>query len=246
MNNVIETIKNHRSIRQYSDKEVTDEVINEILSAAQAMPSSINAQDTSVIVVRDKAKKKKISELVGDQVYVDQAPVFLIFLMDFYKTNIAAEKNNKKQIIHESVEGTLAGTFDAGLAMGAAIIAAEALGLGIVPIGGVRKNPDELIKLLELPEYTYPLVGLVLGYPATNSKVKPRLPIESFRHDEKYEKEKLVELVDEYDSHMEKYLKNIGREQEGNWSQQTSNIYQYVYYPKVKPTIEEQGFKNDK
>ena len=48
------------------------------------------------------------------------------------------------------------------------------------------------------------------------------------------------------DETMAAYLKEIGREQEGNWSTYTSGIYKYVYFPKVYPTIIDQGFKNDK
>ncbi|WP_026882687.1 NADPH-dependent oxidoreductase [Clostridium akagii] len=246
MNNIIDSIKNHRSIRKYTNKDVSEEIINEILKSAQAMPSSINSQETSVIVIRDKKKKEKIAELTGGQSYIAEAPVFLVFVLDMYKTYLAGQKTGKKQIITESFEGLSAGVFDAGLAMGGAIVAAESLGLGIVPIGGVRLNPKEIIKLLELPEYTYPLVGLVVGYPTDTSKQKPRFPLKAFRHDETYNKDKMKGLIDGYDSAMEVYLKEIGREQEVNWSESTSNIYQYVYYPEVKPTLESQGFKIDK
>ena len=44
MNNTIEIIKNHRSIRQYLDKDIPDEIIDEIIMSAQAMPNSINGQ----------------------------------------------------------------------------------------------------------------------------------------------------------------------------------------------------------
>jgi len=82
MNNTIDKIKNHRSIRQYLDKEVPNELIDEILKSAQAMPNSINGQQTSVIVVRDKEKREKLAELVGNQPYVAKAPVFLVFVME--------------------------------------------------------------------------------------------------------------------------------------------------------------------
>lgn len=246
MNAIVKSIKNHRSIRQYSDKDVPEEMLNEILEASQAMPSSINSQEVSVVVVRDKLKKEKLAELTGNQSYIADAPVFLVFVMDMYKTYLAGEKTGNKQVIHESLEGIAAGVFDSGLAMGGAIIAAESLGLGIVPIGGVRRDPEGVIKLLNLPKYTYPLVGLVIGYPFDNSRQKPRFPLEAFKHNETYDKDKLKNLIDKYDENMEVYLKEIGREQEGNWSALTSNIYKSVYYPKVKPTLESQGFKFDK
>lgn len=246
MNDTIKLIQNHRSIRSYLDKDVPEEIIDEILISAQSMPNSINAQQTSVIVVRDTEKKAKISELAGGQPWIAAAPVFLVFVMDFHKTNLAGKKTGMAQVIHESIEGTMVGTFDAGLAMGAAIIAAESLGLGIVPIGGIRKSPEELIKLLELPEYTYPVAGLVVGYPAGNSKKKPRLPLETFKHKDGYNKNGLKEAIDKYDEEMVAYLKEINREQEGNWSNQTSGVYKSVYFPKVYPTMKSQGFKNDK
>lgn len=246
MNEIIKSIQNHRSIRNYLDKDVSEDIINEVVKAAQAMPNSINGQQTSVIVVRDKEKKRKISELAGGQVWIDKAPVFLIFVMDFYKTSLGGEKYGNPQIIHESIEGTVVGSFDAGLAMGGAIIAAESMGLGIVPIGGIRNNPKELIEMLDLPKYTYPLVGLAVGYPEGDSKKKIRLPLETFKHKEKYNKEVLKDAIDKYDEEMNVYLKEIGRDKEVNWSYQTSNIYKSVYFPKVYPTMKEQGFKNDK
>jgi len=246
MNETINIIKDHRSIRNFLDKEVPDFELDEILRAAQAMPNSINAQQSSVIVIKDKETKAKIAQLAGGQKWVEEAPVFLLFVLDFYKTSLAAEKNGLTQIINESVEGTMAGTFDAGLSMGAAIIAAESLGLGIVPIGGVRKNPAEIIELLNLPPYTYPAVGLAIGYPKDKSHKKPRLPISTFRHNEIYRTEGMKEAIDQYDIEMEDYLKEAGREQEGNWSKYTSSIYQNVYYPDVFKTMKNQGFLNDK
>ena len=244
MNNTIDTIKNHRSIRQYLDKDVSDELIDEIVKSAQAMPNSINGQQTSVIVVRDKKKKERLAELVGNQEYVAKAPVFLVFVMDFYRTYLAGEKTGLKQVIHEDIEGILAGATDVGIALGASVVAAESLGLGIVPIGGIRQNPEEVIELLGLPKYTFPMVGLVVGYPAEESHKKPRVPVNSFKHNESYDIKAVEDSINVYDEQMDEYLKKIGRaEQETNWSTFTSRIYQSVYYPKVKAAIIKQGLK---
>lgn len=247
MNEVINLMKNHRSIRKYKDQDVSEEIINKLLEAVQSMPTSINSQQLSVIVVRDKETKKKLSEYVGNQSYVYEAPVFLVFVMDLYKTYIAGEKTGNPQIIHESLEGLSTGIFDGGIALGAAVVAAESLGLGICPIGGIRRDPEKVIEILGLPKYTFPLVGLTVGYAEDKSKVKPRLPFNSFKHEETYHKDRIRPSIDKYDEEMSKYLKEIGREQiEGNWSIQTSKIYSTVYYPKVKPALENQGFKHDK
>jgi len=246
MNETMRIIQNHRSIRNFLDKDIDESILTEILKTSQAMPNSINGQQTSVIVIKDKATKAKIAELTGGQFWIEKAPVFLLFILDFYKTNLAAEKLGLTQVIHESVEGTMAGTFDAGLNMAAAIISAESLGLGIVPIGGVRKNPKEIISLLNLPEYTFPAAGLAMGYPADMSHQKPRLPLETFRHNETYHTDGLREAIDTYDKDMSVYLKEVGREKEVDWSTTTAGLYQQVYYPNVYPALKDQKFLNNK
>ena len=246
MNPIIHTIKEHRSIRNFSDAPLEEGQIEAIVTSAQAMPNSINGQQTSVIVVTDKEKKAKLAEIAGGQTWIDQAPVFMLFVMDFYKTDLAAKKNDRTQTIHESVEATLVGGVDVGLNMGGAIIAAESMGLGIVPIGGIRRDPQSIIDLLGLPELTYPIAGLAIGIPNDNSHKKPRLPIETFYHKNAYQKEGLEEAIDSYDELMVSYLADINREQEVNWSYTTSNVYQNIYFPEVYPTMKKQGFTNDK
>lgn len=246
MNKTINTIKDHRSIRDFEKKDIDEGVLKEIIISAQSMPNSINGQQTSIIVIKDQEKRNKIAEIAGGQPWIKQAPVFLLFITDFYKTDIAAKKNDVKQVIHESVEGTLVGAVDVGLNMGAAIIAAESLGLGIVPIGGIRNAPEEMIELFDLPDQTFPIAGLSIGYPKSKPKKKPRLPLETFSHKETYNTNKIIKTIDSYDLLMEKYYKSIDREDSGNWSKRTSSIYKSVYFPKVHPVMNKQGFKNDK
>lgn len=243
MNKVIQTLTNHRSIRSYTNEPVTEEQLNQIVTAAQAAPSSINGQQVTIISVQDPEKKAKIAELAGGQPWIAQAPVFLLFCADFYRAKIAAELNNEKLVITDSVESMLVGATDVGLAMGNAIAAAEAMGLGIVPIGGARKSPQELIELLNIPEYVFPVCGLVVGHPADPSALKPRFPQEAVYHKEAYNTN-LTNLVKEYDAQVSAYMKErTGGKEERTWSQTVSGIYNRVYYPEVRAMLEKQGFK---
>lgn len=246
MNETIKIMKDHRSIRKYKNQMISDEVLENLIDVAQHAPNSINGQQSTVIVIKDKDTKKKIAEYAGGQPWIEECPVFLVFIMDFYKTKLAAEKNKRTQTITDSVESIMVGSVDVGLSMQNVITAAESLGLGTVCIGGIRNNPSEMIKILELPEYTYPVVGLCLGYPEDNSAPKPRMAKEAYSHMEKYNKEILPSTIDDYDEIMSKYLEEGGREEKINWSNNTSNIYQHVYFPKVYPTLKDQGFKNER
>ena len=62
-------------------------------------------------------------------------------IADFYKTGLAVEKAGGVQVFQRSLEGILAAVSDAGIALATLVIAARALGLGVVPIGGIRRDP---------------------------------------------------------------------------------------------------------
>lgn len=242
MNDVINTLNNHRSIRSYTDEPVSQEMLEWIIEAAQSAPSSINGQQVTIISVEDRERKTKLAELAGGQRWIDEAPLFLVFCADFNRARMAAEMNNEKLVITEGMESIMVGAVDVGLAMANAIAAAESMGLGIVPIGGVRNNPGEVIRLLNIPQYVYPVCGLVVGHPKEMSEKKPRLPREAVHHREEYN-HNLEGLVKEYDKIISSYLsQRTGGMENRSWSIGISKTYNKVYFPKVDPTIKEQGF----
>ncbi len=244
MNQTIEIIKNHRSVRKFKDIMIPGNIVNELVLIAQHAPTSLNGQQTGIIVIKDRESKKKIEKVAVDMPWIIECPVFFLFIMDFLKTRIACEKNGRKQTITDSVESIMVGSVDVGLSMQNVITAAESLGLGTVCIGSIRNNPDVIIRLFELPKYTYPVAGLCIGYPEDNSRLKPRLDKSTYCHFEKYSQENFRNAIDSYDKLMVDYLKEVGREKEINWSYNTSSFYKDNYYPKVYLTLKKQGFRN--
>lgn len=109
MNEVLKTLKDHRSIRSYTDEPVSPEQLDDIIQAVQAAPNSINGQQVTVITVQDEERKKKIAELAGGQVWIEQAPVFLLFCADFNRAKIALEKNGETLAITDGMESVLVG-----------------------------------------------------------------------------------------------------------------------------------------
>ncbi len=245
MNQVIETMMNHRSIRSYKSDGVSEEILSHIYKGVQAAPTSINGQQLSVIVVKEQDKKDRIAEFCGGQPWIAQAPVFLLFVADYHRAKLAAEKNDEVLAITDSIEAIMVSAVDVGLAMGNAIGIAESLGLGIVPIGAVRRDPQSIIDLLALPELVFPVAGLVVGYPKDTSAIKPRLPREAVIHKETYNRDQMT-FINEYDATISRYmLERSGGESDRNWSQTTSGFYKTVYFPQVYPVMKAQGFKNN-
>jgi FMN reductase [NAD(P)H] len=144
-----------------------------------------------------------------------------------------------------SAEGILVGAVDGGIMLNALQTAAESFGYGTTAIGGIRRNPDKMIELLELPEGTFPLVGTTIGVRTEEkpSFVKPRVPLNSFAHTEKYDKNATEKGVDDYDLVLRKWWDDLGMTQMGNYSQDVSNYYQTIYFPTVAANLRKQGFE---
>lgn len=245
MSEVINLMMNHRSIRAYdTERNVGETDLKLILKAGQMAPNSIHGQQVSVIVIRDKERKKHLAELSGGQPWIKQAPVFLIFVMDYYRAYLAAKKWKRSFDFVHSSTALLTGALDVGLFMQNVINAAESIGLGTVPIGGIQPMIDQVTEYLELPQYVFPLAGLCVGYAAHPSGRKPRMPYNAVVHREAYDTADMQDYIDDYDEEFAAYLGGIGRDDlEVSWSHNTSNYYQSNYAPCETPTLKKQGFK---
>lgn len=228
MNEVIETILNHRSIRHFEDKALEDDQIKTIVSCAQAAATSSFIQAYSIIGVKDKEKKKKLAELVGNQEYVEKNGHFFVFCADLYRHSLIGE-NEKKDVLPslESTEKFMVALIDASLAAQNAAIAAESFGLGICYIGGIRNNLEEVKRLLKTPERVVPLFGMAVGYPLKITGQKPRLPFDHVYHDNEYQqnKEVYVRQLEEYDEIISQYYnQRTNGQRNDRWTEQIASM----------------------
>ncbi|WP_066316484.1 oxygen-insensitive NADPH nitroreductase [Bacillus sp. FJAT-29814] len=228
MNEVIKTILNHRSLRQFEDKSLTDEQIRTIVTSAQAASTSSFIQAYSIIGVKDKEKKKKLAEVVGNQPYVEHNGHFFVFCADLYRHSHIGEQEQKDVLPSiESTEKFMVALIDAALAAQNAAIAAESMGLGICYIGGIRNNLEEVQKLLKTPERVIPLFGLAVGYPTKITGQKPRLPFEHIYHEDEYQQDQEVYLqqLQNYDQIISSYyMERTGGKRADRWTEQMANM----------------------
>lgn len=241
MNDVIRLLTSHRSYRQYTAEAVEPEKLKAIIEAAQAAPSWVNGQQVSVVAVRSEERKQQLSVLSGNQKHVAEAPVFLVFCMDFHRARLAAELEGQPFEAADDVDALLVGAADVGIALANAVTAAESLGLGIIPIGGIRRNTAEVIRLLQLPEYVFPVAGLCIGYPAEELPKKPRLPMEAVYHEEVYNPDQRT-LIAQYNETHRASLKAEGLT-ERDWSSTVARFYALnPQYGDAGRTLPQQGF----
>jgi FMN reductase [NAD(P)H] len=241
MNETVCLLQGHRSSRNYKSDPLPTEILDAIIESAHRAPTSINSQQISLVVVCSAASRARIAEIAGGQPWIAQAPVFIAVVADFYKTGLGVEKAGAEQVIQRSLEAIVAAVSDAGITMATLMTAARAFGLGIVPIGGIRRDPEAMIDLLGLPRNTFPVAGVVLGYVAEEAPQKPRMPIESFRHEEKYHPEALKPAIDAYDQTLQEYWQRIGRADGLTWSANMAQHYG-AFSRRIKAIAQKQGF----
>ncbi|WNQ11921.1 oxygen-insensitive NADPH nitroreductase [Paenibacillus aurantius] len=242
-NETIRTLIAHRSIRRYKPDPVEPAKRDAILYAAQMASTSSNMQAYSVIGVTEPALKRELAVLTGNQAYVEQCPLFLVWCADLYRLKEAGAKHGTA-IAEDTTENFIIATVDAALAAQNAASAAESLGLGIVYIGGIRNRIAEVTGLLKLPKLVYPVFGMCLGYPDQDPGLRPRLPVSGIYHENAYRPEQIRPAIDEYDRIVSDYMRvRTGGQSDRDWSSQMAERLSVPQRAHMRAYLEEQGFK---
>lgn len=205
MNETIKTILNHRSIREFTDEAVDPKVIELLVEVAQHTATSMGLQSSAIVRVTDPEKKKQIME-VAKQEYVARAPELWVFIVDNYRNvNISKQKGSEPDLAY-GMDHFFSGFTDAALTASNVLTSIESLGLGGVFIGNVLNDPTRIIEILDLPEGTFPVVGLLFGKPNQAPELKPRMPMEFRFFENSYVKrDDYVEALEDYDTVMHTY-----------------------------------------
>lgn len=244
---VLKILQNHRSIRQFTNKKISDAHVKEIMLSAQAAPSSSHGQAYSIICVTRLENKKKLAAYAGGQQQVEKCSHFFIFCADLHRLEKIAEKTGVDMT--ESLNSTemfLIATIDAVLAAQNTAVAAEALGLGVVYTGGLRNNPEKVSNLLNLPQRVYPVFGMCIGYPDPERipDQKPRLPLGAVYYENEYIPfEETYSHIAQYDRVMKQYyLERTDGQRADTWSDLITDKRKIPRRLHMKPFLEERGF----
>lgn len=197
-----EHLLSHRSVRNFLDRPLPEGTIEAMVAAAQSASTSSGFQAWSVVAVEDAERKAELARLAGGQKHVRDAPLQMVWIADLSRMHGAATRRGVAVEGVDYLELFLVACIDAALAAQNAALAAEALGLGIVYIGGMRNHPEEVAALLELPPRSFAVFGMCVGHPDPDrpAAIKPRLAQQTVLHRERYALEPQWPLVDAYDA----------------------------------------------
>lgn len=183
---MIDIMKNRRTIRKYTEQDIPEELLNELLEVAARASNTGNMQLYSVVVTRDQSNKEKLAPAHFNQPMITTAPVVLTFCADANRFVKWAEQR-KAEAGFDNLQTFIASTIDAMLFAQAFCDAAEEKGLGICYLGTTAYNADKIIEALSLPRLVVPIVTVTVGYPAMPLPEQvERLPLAAVVHQEAY------------------------------------------------------------
>ena len=181
----MKTINNRRSIRKYSDQEVSDALLNRLFTEASRTQTMGNLQLYSVVVTRSAEMKERLAPAHFNQPMVTQAPVVLTVCADFNRTTQWCRQRNASPG-YDNLLSFFNASIDALLFTQTFCNLAEEEGLGLCYLGTTVYMPQLIIDTLQLPRLTFPVATLTAGWPAEEPPLSDRLPLESFVHNETY------------------------------------------------------------
>lgn len=217
MNDMIKCLTERKSIRSYTNQEISPDCKELILRAAMEAPTAGNQQLYTILDITSQGLKDRLAVTCDNQPFIAKGKMVLIFCTDFqkwYQAFTLAGCSPRKP----GPGDFLLAVEDAAIAAQNAVTAAESLGIGSCYIGDIMENYEVHKELLGLPEFVFPALMLVFGYPTAQQKEreKPkRAPLDFIVHENIYphfSQEELRQNIadikgEDFDSWMERFCK---------------------------------------
>ncbi|OGA53289.1 MAG: NADPH-dependent oxidoreductase [Betaproteobacteria bacterium RIFCSPLOWO2_12_FULL_62_58] len=242
-------IAGHRSHRRYTARAVDPALLRLLFACALSAPSKSDLQQADIVHIADRAKVQAIVQLIPDMQWINNAPVFLVFCGNNRRIRQVGEWRNKP-FANDHLDHFMNAAVDAGIVMTTFIRAAEAVGLGTCPISAVRNHPHEVSRMLELPDWVFPVAGLCVGYPAEPGRISARLPLEATVHVDRYDETDMKEKIDAYDRRRhetqpyrkQRHAERYGKAAFYGWSEDKARQYAVPERTDFGEFIRQKGF----
>jgi nitroreductase len=154
-------IRNRRSIRKFTPKEVEDEKLQQVIEAGIWAPSGLNNQPWKFAVIKDPATQNSLASLTRYAPIIEGAPVIIAVFLD---ESVSYDRTKDIQAIGACIQNML--------------LALHSLGLGGVWLGEILKNKEKVSQILGAPDTLEFMALVALGYPAEEGRKGIRKDIE--------------------------------------------------------------------
>jgi nitroreductase len=170
---LIECFEKRRSVRSFSDEDVPEELVENILLVANLAPSAGNLQARDFIVVRDVATKKKLMAAAHHEEFISHAPVVIVCCA------------NHDRIIDYGPRGrNLFCVQDVAASVENMLLYIAARGYGACWVGAFDEH--KVAEALDVPDHARPVTMVAIGKPKKEGTKPPRVKIDGLVHWEKW------------------------------------------------------------
>lgn len=192
---LFDVLMKRRSVRNFTDQTIPDVIVKQLLAAANNAPSGGNIQPISIITVQEAENRKRLAGLVGEQPWVKNAPLSMIFCIDFQRVKRWAPMNATEFKGEQALSHFLIAYADVMCAAQTVVILAESLGLGSVYVGSILWTINETREAFGIPQYVLPIMVLSIGYPKSIPQGIPKFTPDVIIHQESYHEPGDAELA---------------------------------------------------
>ncbi len=167
---VLEPIRERYSCREYHEKAIEQEKLDQIFEAARLAPSAKNIQDWRFVVVTEKEKKCQLAQAANNQKFLEKAGAIII----------ACSNSDYVMACGQPI-----GPIDVAIALDHISLQAAQLGLATCWIGSFF--PEKVRTIAAIPDDIAVIELMGLGYPADERRQAKREPLENILCYEKWQ-----------------------------------------------------------
>lgn len=173
MNETIKQLFERKSVRAFTDQEISEKDKNLILQAAAQAPTAGNQQLYTILDITDQKIRDRLAVTCDNQPFIATGKLVLIFCADCRKWYRAYQKAGCDPRKPDVGDFMIAFS-DANIAAQNTVTAAHSLGIGSCYIGDIMEQYEEHVEILSLPAYVFPAAMLVFGYPTEQQKQRQK------------------------------------------------------------------------
>ncbi len=246
------TLAGRGSVRAFQDKPVDPAMIETLAALALCSPTKSDLQQRDVIIIRNQAQRLAIHAFLGDQTWVAGAPELLVFCGNNRRQRRLHDLRGR-DFANDHLDAFFNPAVDAGIALSAFVLAAEAAGLGCCPVSAIRNEAEEVSRILALPAHVFPVAGLAVGWPERSADMAMRLPLSQTVHIDQFSDDGFDEALAEYDARREaaqpyakqRFAEEYGEDASYPWSEDKARQYSRPERSGFGAFIRAIGFKLD-
>ncbi len=185
---MVDSIKTHRSVRNFIEgRAIPEPLMRQLIAAATRASTTGGMQLYSIVVSESEDLKERLSPLHFNQPMVKRCSAVVTFCADVARFSRWCELGDA-QPGYNNFAWYVNAAIDTLLAAQNFCLEAQSEGLGICYLGTTIYTTQKLIETLELPYGVIPITTVAVGYPDSSipTKLAPRLPLEAVWHRERY------------------------------------------------------------